>query len=93
MEGASSADTEVVVAAEEFRPEGYDITVECQVVRSTGGGVTDTMPMCAWGDGNTAAMVAVIRPADVGKDPASLDLAAIAEETARIRVETRRPIG
>ncbi|MFD3653993.1 hypothetical protein ACTU45_18445 [Streptomyces sp. 24-1644] len=94
MEGAAEAEgSTVVVPAKEFKPEGYDITIECQVVQSKEGGMTNNIPMCAWGDPNTAAMVAVVRPENVAKDAKSIDLAKVAEETAKVRSEIRKPIG
>ncbi|MFE2023290.1 hypothetical protein ACFW9O_35250 [Streptomyces sp. NPDC059499] len=93
MEGAAEADNaKVVVPPKEFTPEGYDVTVECQVVQSKEIGLTTNMPMCAWGDDNTAAMVAVIRPAELNEAPESLDLVRIAEDTAKVRSEIRKPI-
>ncbi|MDT0429003.1 hypothetical protein [Streptomyces salyersiae] len=93
MEGAAAADgAEVVVPPREFEPEGYGITVECQVVRSHEAGLTTNMPMCAWGDGNTAAVVALLRQADLSQDAASLDLEKVAEETAQVRSEIREPL-
>ncbi|MDQ0794001.1 hypothetical protein [Streptomyces sp. B1I3] len=93
MEGAAEAEgAKVVVPAEEFRPEGYDVTVECQVVQSTGVGGTSNMPMCAWGDDNTAAMIAVVRLDEATKDASSIDLAKAAEETAEVREEIRKPL-
>ncbi|MFJ6234189.1 hypothetical protein ACIQH0_08840 [Streptomyces griseus] len=94
MEGAAEADgAKLVVPAEEFTPEGYDITIECQVVQSKEAGGVANIPMCAWGDDNTAAMIAVIRPESVLKDAESIDLAAVAAETAKVREEARKPIG
>ncbi|MFC9942051.1 hypothetical protein [Streptomyces pratensis] len=49
--------------------------------------------MCAWGDADTAAMVAVIRPDEVTEDAESIDLVKAAEETAKVRAEIRKPIG
>lgn len=93
MEGAAEADNaKVVVPPKEFTPEGYDVTVECQVVQSKEIGLTVNMPMCAWGDENTAATVAVIRPAELNEAAGSLDLARIAEDTAKVRSEIRKPI-
>lgn len=93
MEGAAGADNaKVVVPPKEFTPEGYDLTVECQVVQSKEIGLTVNMPMCAWGDANTAATVAVIRPAELNEAPESLDLARVAEDTAKVRSEIRKPI-
>ncbi|MFG2591535.1 hypothetical protein [Streptomyces sp. NPDC048438] len=94
LKGAAEADgATVIVPPEEFEPDGYGITVECQIVRSTDMGVTADAPMCAWGDGNTAAMIAVIRSDEVAQDATSVDLAKAAEETARVRAEIRKPIG
>ncbi|MEU1125378.1 hypothetical protein ABZ371_17890 [Streptomyces sp. NPDC005899] len=93
MEGAAEADgTEIVVPAREFRPPGHDITVECQVLRSKGTGGSTHTPMCAWGDDNTAAMIAVLRPGDAGKDAGDIDLAEAAEETALVREEICEPL-
>ncbi|MFD4035138.1 hypothetical protein ACFWVP_32660 [Streptomyces sp. NPDC058637] len=94
MEGAAEAEGSTVpVPPKEFKPAGYDITVECQVVQSKEIGLTTNSPMCAWSDGNTAGMVAVLRPDDLVKDARSLDLAKTAEETAKVRSEIRKPIG
>ncbi|MFC8225514.1 hypothetical protein [Streptomyces sp. NPDC057287] len=94
LEGAAESDGgEVVVPATEFRPGGSGVVVECQVVAYTEGGGTANMPMCAWGDGNTAAMVAVVRSGDVTKDAADIDLEKSAEETLKVRAEIRQPIG
>ncbi|MFS0694510.1 hypothetical protein [Streptomyces nitrosporeus] len=93
MEGAATADgAKVMVPAEEFRPAGYDITVECQVVQSSNMGVSANVPMCAWGDDNTAAMIALVRPDQVTKDARSIDLEKAAEETAKVRTEIRKPL-
>ncbi|MFE3380832.1 hypothetical protein [Streptomyces anulatus] len=94
MEGAAEADgAKLVVPAKKFTPEGYGVTIECQVVQSNEGGGVANIPMCAWGDDNTAAMIAVIRPESVLKDAKSIDLAAVAAETAKVREEARKPIG
>ncbi|MFE9695651.1 hypothetical protein [Streptomyces sp. NPDC006270] len=94
MKGAATADgAKLVVPAKEFTPEGSDVTIECQVVRSNESGGVVNIPMCAWGDDNTAAMVALIRPATVLEDAGSVDLAAVAAETAEVREEARKPIG
>ncbi|MFI1185092.1 hypothetical protein [Streptomyces californicus] len=94
MEGAADAeDGKLVVPPKEFKPRGYDIVIECQVVQSKEAGVVANIPMCAWADDNTAAMIALIRADDVTKDAKSLDLAAAAEETAKVRKEARKPLG
>lgn len=94
MEGAAEAEgATLVVPAKKFTPDGYDITIECQIVQSKDSGGIANIPMCAWGDGNTAAMVAVIRPENVLKDAKSIDLKASAAEAAKVREETRKPLG
>ncbi|MFH9469980.1 hypothetical protein ACH4LT_22300 [Streptomyces clavifer] len=93
LEGAAGAEgATVAVPPKEFTPDGYDITVECQVVQSKEIGLTVNSPMCAWSDGNTAGMVAVLRPDDLSKDAKSLDLSRTAEDTAKVRSEIRKPI-
>ncbi|ROQ66048.1 hypothetical protein EDD93_0448 [Streptomyces sp. 840.1] len=93
LEGATQTDgMTIAVPAREFTPDGYGITVSCQVMRSKGGGITSTLPMCAWGDGNTAAFVAVVTPESASQDPEKVDLGKAALDTARVRAESRRPI-
>ncbi|MFH9609983.1 hypothetical protein [Streptomyces sp. NPDC017448] len=94
MEGA--ADTgggKVVVPPKEFTPRGYGIVIECQVVQSDQLGTRANVPMCAWADENTAALVALVRTQDVAEDAKSIDLAAAAKETAQVRKEARKPLG
>ncbi|MEU1346017.1 hypothetical protein [Streptomyces sp. NPDC005795] len=82
----------IAVPAREFTPEGYGITVSCQVVRSEEGGVSSTLPMCAWGDDNTASFVAVVTAETALQDPAEVDLEKAALDTAKVRAESRKPI-
>ncbi|MFF1919590.1 hypothetical protein ACFVW8_03315 [Streptomyces sp. NPDC058221] len=94
LEGASGTDgMTVAVPAREFTPAGYGITVSCQVVRSKDGALTSTIPMCAWGDDNTASFVAVVTPATALQAPEKVDLDKAALDTARVRAESRKPIG
>ncbi|PCG85740.1 hypothetical protein CIB93_12530 [Streptomyces sp. WZ.A104] len=94
MEGAAEGDgAKLVVPPKKFTPAGYDITIECQVVQSKEGVGVANIPMCAWGDDSTAAMVALIRPESILKSPRSIDLAEAAAETAKVREEARKPIG
>ncbi|MFH8473145.1 hypothetical protein [Streptomyces sp. NPDC018000] len=94
LSGAAEAEgATLAVPAKEFTPDGYGITVECQVVRQKTGGVSSSLPMCAWGDGNTGAMVAVVTPRTAMMDPQSVDLKQLAADTAKVRSESRKPIG
>ncbi|MFD0025343.1 hypothetical protein [Streptomyces sp. NPDC058382] len=94
LEGAAGTDgMTIAVPAREFTPDGYGITVSCQVVRSKEGALTSTIPMCAWGDDNTASFVAVVTPATALQAPEKVDLDKAALYTARVRAESRKPIG
>ncbi|MFG2328990.1 hypothetical protein ACGFMM_05135 [Streptomyces sp. NPDC048604] len=94
LEGAvEDPNTTLVVPPKDFRPAGHDVTISCQVARSKDGGVTSTLPMCAWGDGNTASFVAVVTAETAVMDPKKVDLASVAETTAKVRAEMRKPIG
>lgn len=91
--GADGEGATVVVPPAEFTPAGYDVVVQCQVLQSDKDGVKATIPMCAWGDDNTAVSVGVIRPDIALRDPKKIDLEAAAAETAKVREEIRKPIG
>ncbi|OKJ77779.1 hypothetical protein AMK30_01870 [Streptomyces sp. CB02460] len=94
LKGAAEAEgMTVAVPAREFTPAGYGITVACEVVRSEDGGVTSTLPMCAWGDDNTASFVAVVTEETALQDPDKVDLAEAARQAAQVRKEMRQPIG
>ncbi|MEU8701281.1 hypothetical protein AB0C61_27230 [Streptomyces sp. NPDC048680] len=94
LEGATRTEgLTIAVPAREFTPQGYGITVSCQVARSKEGAITSTIPMCAWGDDNTASFVAVVTPETALQDPEKVDLEKAALDTARVRAETRKPIG
>ncbi|WP_405761700.1 YppG family protein [Streptomyces sp. NBC_01420] len=95
LEGAAEADgVTVAVPAREFTPAGYGITVACEVVRSKENGIgSSTLPMCAWGDGNTGALVAVVTAETALQDPEEVDLAEAARQAAQVRKEMREPIG
>ncbi|MFD6534271.1 hypothetical protein [Streptomyces sp. NPDC060184] len=93
MEGAAGTEgNTVVVPAEEFTPDGYDITIECQVQQTGAGVATSAIPMCAWGDDNTGAMVALLRVEDALVAAEDVDLEKAAAETAKIREEMLEPI-
>lgn len=82
----------VARAPEDFRPSGSDVTVTCQVVAKEDLNMRVIMPMCAWNDGNTGALIGEINPAISSADARDVDLADLAERTFRIRAELRRPI-
>ncbi|WP_435974039.1 hypothetical protein [Streptomyces sp. Qhu_M48] len=89
---ATEKGSKLVVKPRDFTPAGYGVTIRCQVTTSRNGLATTTLPMCAWGDGNTAAAVALVAPESATADPRDIDLAELAEKTARIRAEIRKPI-
>jgi hypothetical protein len=90
---ATEKDSKLVVRPRDFTPAGYGVTVTCQVTTSKDTFGTTTLPMCAWGDDNTAAAVALVTPESATADPKDIDLAALAETTVKIRAEIRKPIG
>ncbi|MFJ8109894.1 hypothetical protein [Streptomyces sp. NPDC096132] len=93
LKGVGEADgLTVAVKPKDFRPNGSDTTVTCEVVTQTEAGTTLTYPVCAWVDGNTAAVVAEITAANIAQDPAEVDLEAAAETTLKVRSETRKPL-
>ncbi|MFE9495655.1 hypothetical protein [Streptomyces collinus] len=94
LKGAGKADgVTVVEPAKDVTPPGTDTTISCEVVTENHSGLKATYPVCAWADGNTAAMVGEIAPGALTADPADVDLEAAARLTAKVRSETVRPIG
>lgn len=94
LKGAGTAQNATIeVPAKDVTPAGSDVEVECEVLSNTEAGNKVTFPMCAWGDGNTAAGVGVVDAASVGQKPEDIDLAAAAELTLKVRAEMRKPIG
>ncbi|MFF1508952.1 hypothetical protein [Streptomyces sp. NPDC058326] len=89
---ATEKGSTLVVRPKDFTPAGYGVTVRCQVTTSKDALGTTTLPMCAWGDDNTAAAVALVTPDAATADPEDIDLAALAETTVKIRAEIRKPI-
>lgn len=92
LKGAVDKQSTLAVPPKDFTPAGHGVTVTCQVTRSKDALGTSTLPMCAWGDDNTASFVAVVTPESATADPKSVDLARIAETTAKVRAEMRKPL-
>jgi hypothetical protein len=94
LKGAADPDgMSVARAPEDFRPSGSDVTVTCQVVAKEDLNMRVIMPLCAWNDGNTGALIGEIDPGVSSGDAGDMDLAGLAERTVRIRAELRQPIG
>ncbi|WP_240204359.1 hypothetical protein [Streptomyces actuosus] len=95
MKGAARSEgSTVAVPPEDFRPAGADgLTVSCEVITQTHEGTRTAIPVCGWADDNTGATVAVVSVDTVHRDPAGIDLAQAADDTARIRGEMRRAVG
>ncbi|MFF3454602.1 hypothetical protein ACFYXH_09745 [Streptomyces sp. NPDC002730] len=74
-------------------PPGSDVDMTCTVMLSTDKDGTSTVPVCAWGDDNTAAYVAFLTPASAKQDPDTVDLNATAQQALKVRGEVRLPIG
>ncbi|WP_254705786.1 hypothetical protein [Streptomyces vilmorinianum] len=83
----------LAVPPKDVTPAGHDVTITCQVTRSKDAtGATINLPMCAWGDDNTASAVALVTAESAVADPEDIDLAELAETTAKVRAEMREPI-
>ncbi|MEV0849222.1 hypothetical protein AB0J21_25680 [Streptomyces sp. NPDC049954] len=95
LKGAGEAKgARIDVPAKDFPGKGgKGVTVSCQTMTSTQGAVRITFPMCAWADDNTAASIAEITPASVGRDPKDVDLAKAAVRASEARGEMIKPRG
>ncbi|MFJ8665126.1 hypothetical protein [Streptomyces sp. NPDC093600] len=94
LKGAVDKQSTLVVPPKDFTPAGHDgLVVTCQVTTSKDATGTATLPMCAWGDDNTASFVAVVTTESAVADPKTVDLAGIARTTAEVRAEMRKPVG
>ncbi|MFJ5970130.1 hypothetical protein [Streptomyces sp. NPDC093060] len=92
LKGAAETDGVTVVEPEkDVTPSGSDVPISCEVLTQKQSLVTITYPVCAWADGNTAAVVGEV---DLQrKDSADVDLAAAARNTVKVRDEMIKPIG
>ncbi|MFB7170826.1 hypothetical protein ACFCYM_08380 [Streptomyces sp. NPDC056254] len=94
LKGAGEPDgATVAVPARDITPVGSDITLSCQVLTMKQGAAEGSLPMCAWADANTGASVGFVTPETAQQKPASVDLAAFAAATLKVRSESRQPIG
>ncbi|MFF4364619.1 hypothetical protein [Streptomyces sp. NPDC001594] len=93
LSGASApSEVQAPVPPKDITPAGSDITVSCQVLTRPGDGdVRVDMPMCAWSDGNTMALVALVNPDGPQPAPESIDLDRLAAMTLQVRSEARQP--
>lgn len=93
LKGAADPDgMSVARAPEDFRPSGSDVIITCQVIAHEDLNMRVIMPICAWNDGNTGALIGEIDPGVSSGVAKNVDLAGLAERTLRIRAELRQPI-
>ncbi|MGW3354221.1 hypothetical protein ACWDFL_02205 [Streptomyces bungoensis] len=93
LKGAADADgVTVAEPARDVTPSGADVTITCEVLTQKQSLVTLTYPVCAWADGNTAAVVAET-DLERKRSAAGIDLDAAARDTLTIRSEMLEPIG
>ncbi|WP_052713918.1 hypothetical protein [Streptomyces katrae] len=95
LSGASApTEAQAPVPPRDITPPGSDITVSCQVLTRPGDeDVRVDMPMCAWSDGSTMALVALFIPDGPQPAPESIDLDRLAAITLQVRSEARQPAG
>ncbi|MFJ7148452.1 hypothetical protein ACIQVT_09640 [Streptomyces sp. NPDC100445] len=92
LKGAAEADGVTLgKPARDVAPPGADTPVSCEVLVQKSGTVTLTYPVCAWADGNTAAMIGAVGRERT--DPAGIDLDAAARDALDIRGEMLKPVG
>ncbi|MEV7541175.1 hypothetical protein [Streptomyces sp. NPDC089915] len=95
LSGASApTDAQAPVPPKDITPPGSDITVSCQVLTRPGDeDARVAMPMCAWSDRNTMALVALVTPDGPQPAPEGIDLDRLAAMTLQVRSEARQPAG
>ncbi|MEU6776675.1 hypothetical protein [Streptomyces sp. NPDC046759] len=92
LKGATEADSVTVdEPAKDVTPAGSDVTISCEVLTQKASVLTITYPVCAWADGNTAAVIG--EAALPAPDPSDVDLDAAARHTVKVRSEMLRPVG
>lgn len=95
LNGAAAGEgSQIAITAQDFHPDGADgTTVTCEVLTKDQGDTQLTIPICAWGDGNTGAAVSELTRATATTDPMEIDLDKAAATAAQVRSEMRKPIG
>ncbi len=92
LKGAAEAESVTVdQAPQDVTPSGSDVTISCEVLTQKAALVTITYPVCAWADGNTAAVIG--EAALPAPDPSDVDLDAAARHTLKVRSEMLQPAG
>ncbi|MDO0925737.1 hypothetical protein QQY24_10045 [Streptomyces sp. TG1A-8] len=92
LKGAAEADGVTVTRpARDVTPAGADTTVSCEVLTQKQALVTLTYPVCAWADGNTAAVIGEV--ALPQEEAADVDLATAARTALTVRSELLQPVG
>ncbi|MEU6326226.1 hypothetical protein ABZ851_02880 [Streptomyces sp. NPDC047049] len=89
----SDGNTAVAVSDRKITPSSGGGPLTCGVDVRRQSGQKITLSYCVWADSRTNASVAKADGADLAQDPQSIDLQALADETAKIRTEVRKPMG
>ncbi|MEU3407241.1 hypothetical protein ABZ766_25320 [Streptomyces sp. NPDC006670] len=81
------------VRPRDITPAGSDTTLTCQASTFLGEkAVWRALPMCAWADGNTVAVVTLLTAEVREPTPENVDLDGLAALTLKVRAETRQPL-
>ncbi|MFG2528448.1 hypothetical protein [Streptomyces sp. NPDC048516] len=83
--------TDVAVPDRKYTPSGGADPLTCGVDVRRQAGQKITLPYCVWADSRTNVSVATADGANPAQDPQSVDLQALADRTAKIRSEVRKP--
>ena len=93
LKGATDADGVTLAAGPKDFTQSGEPTVSCEVLTQEKLGTTLTYPACAWADGNTGAIVAVMTAKTLHQDASEVDLGSYARLTRQVRAESVKPLG
>lgn len=93
LHGATQADGVTLLRGPKDFPKDGEPTIGCEVLKQEKLGASIVYPVCAWGDGNTGAAIAVTDEDSMTQDASDVDLASYAEFTRQVRSDTVEPIG
>lgn len=96
-DASTDGDMQMVGEPQEFTPQGFENgLMKCQVMKNTSGstqpGQPSEVPVCAWADHSTVAVVFTVDAAS-GVTGATPSLAEAAQTTTDLRSEVRVPVG
>lgn len=92
LKGAAEGDGATVVVGPRTFTRSGSPTVGCEVLRQRKPDTSVVYPVCAWADGNTAAVVAPIVADTAAQGPSAIDLGFYARFALQVRTEAVKAI-